>query len=148
MNASTNDKQSSDRRRLHRKYLAFFTRVFDRSNGELLGHLANVTPGGARLVCQKPVVVGRDFQLNMDLSEAFFEILSGVRCPLRVVPARPGSRVFRRWLPISTHRALGYPDHRTNYRGVRHSRLMDGVDSSIVMLPGIMSTAGEHSLVH
>ena len=64
---------SPDRRKIKRKYLAFFTRVFDRSNGELLGHLANVTAEGAMVICERPLQTGKDYQLCMDLPETFFE---------------------------------------------------------------------------
>ena len=36
-----------ERRIIKRKDLAFFTRLFDRDNGQFLGHLANLTAEGA-----------------------------------------------------------------------------------------------------
>ena len=61
-----------DRRKQPRSHLAFFTRLFDRHNGELLGYLANLTPEGAMLICDLPLAVGRTHRLYMDLTEVDF----------------------------------------------------------------------------
>ena len=62
-----------ERRKLRRKYLAFFTRVFDRSTGQLLGHLADLTPKGMMLISEKPLQTEIVYNLQMDLSGTFFE---------------------------------------------------------------------------
>ena len=62
-----------DRRRLKRKYLAFFTRVYDRNTGLVIGHLADLSPGGMMLISDTPIEVDTVYALSMDLSEAFFE---------------------------------------------------------------------------
>jgi hypothetical protein len=64
---------NEERRRLKRKYLAFFTRVFDRSNGQLLGHLADLTAEGMMLISEKPLSTGTVYNMQMDLSGTFFE---------------------------------------------------------------------------
>jgi hypothetical protein len=61
-----------NRRKLKRVYLAFFTRLFDRETGELLGHLANLTAEGAMIISETPLEPGKVYRLHMDLSEAFF----------------------------------------------------------------------------
>lgn len=61
-----------NRRKLNRVYLAFFTRLFDRETGELLGHLANLTPEGAMIISEAPLETGKVYRLHMDLSEAYF----------------------------------------------------------------------------
>ena len=61
-----------ERRKLQRKYLAFFTRVFDRRTGEMLGHLANVTTQGAMIISEAPVVTREEFRLRMDIPEEIF----------------------------------------------------------------------------
>ena len=61
-----------NRRKLKRVYLAFFTRLFDRETGALLGHLANLTAEGAMIISDMPLEVNRLYRLHMDLSEAFF----------------------------------------------------------------------------
>ena len=62
-----------DRRKLRRKYLAFFTRVFDRNSGQLLGHLADLTAEGMMIISEKPLRTDETYTLEMDLSGAFFE---------------------------------------------------------------------------
>lgn len=61
-----------DRRRLKRKYLAFFTRVFDESTGELLGHLADITAEGMMVISTHPIDTNQNYQLSMDLPEYLF----------------------------------------------------------------------------
>ena len=61
-----------NRRKLKRVYLAFFTRLFDRDTGELLGHLANLTSEGAMIISERMLEIDRVYRLHMDLSEAFF----------------------------------------------------------------------------
>jgi hypothetical protein len=57
-----------DRRKTKRKYLMFYTRVFDVQTGELLGHLVDLTPQGAMLISEHAVPAGQDFRLKMELS--------------------------------------------------------------------------------
>ena len=61
-----------ERRNLKRKYLVFFTRIFDRETGQLLGHLANLTAAGMMLISEAPLITGRVYRLHMDLAEEFF----------------------------------------------------------------------------
>ncbi len=60
-----------ERRRIQRRYLLFFTRIFDRQTGELVGNLADITPQGAMIITEKPLEVGKHFRLRMDLPEGF-----------------------------------------------------------------------------
>ena len=62
-----------ERRKLNRKYIAFFTRIFNRENGDLLGHLADLTPEGMMLISEEPIYIEQDLELRMDLSGTFFE---------------------------------------------------------------------------
>ena len=61
-----------ERRKFNRKDLAFFTRLFDRDNGQLLGHLANLTAEGAMIISEEPVETDRVYRLHMDLPEEEF----------------------------------------------------------------------------
>jgi hypothetical protein len=56
-----------ERRKFDRKYLMFYTRVFNRETGELVGHLADLTAEGAQLICEQPVATDQLFHLSMDL---------------------------------------------------------------------------------
>lgn len=61
-----------ERRRLKRKYLAFFTRVFDEKNGELLGHLADITADGMMIISTHALPTEQTFKMSMDLPEYVF----------------------------------------------------------------------------
>jgi hypothetical protein len=58
----------NERRKIKRKYLMFYTRVFDADTEHLIGHLVDITPDGARLISEAPVPTGHDFNLKMELS--------------------------------------------------------------------------------
>jgi hypothetical protein len=62
----------NERRKHHRKDLAFFTRLFDRDTGQLLGHLANLTTEGAMIISNEPIETGKVYRLHMDLSDQGF----------------------------------------------------------------------------
>lgn len=58
----------AERRRVKRKYLLFYTRIFDARTNALLGHLIDITPQGAMLISEKPLPVGEAVRLRMELS--------------------------------------------------------------------------------
>jgi len=60
-----------ERRKLKRKYLMFYTRVFNRRTGELLGNLADLTVEGLMLIGEQPLPVGTFYDLRMDLPVGF-----------------------------------------------------------------------------
>ncbi|RPI31962.1 MAG: PilZ domain-containing protein [Chloroflexota bacterium] len=61
-----------DRRKLKRRYLLFYSRVFDMKSGRLIGYLSNITPEGASLICDEPVTTDTTYRLRMDLPEEGF----------------------------------------------------------------------------
>ena len=44
-----------DRRKLDRKYLTIYSRVFDRVSGRLLGYLADLSEKGAMIISDEPI---------------------------------------------------------------------------------------------
>lgn len=54
-------------RRQERTRLIYHLRVFDARKRKLLGHMTDITPEGMMLIGEKPVRVGREFSLRMDL---------------------------------------------------------------------------------
>jgi hypothetical protein len=60
-----------ERRKNDRKYLTYFSRVVDRSNGLFLGYLVDMTTGGALMIGSIPLKVNSDFHLRIDLPERF-----------------------------------------------------------------------------
>lgn len=60
-----------ERRTEERKFLTYFSRVVDRSNGRMLGYLVDLTTGGAQLVGNIQLKVNNIFQLRIDLPDGF-----------------------------------------------------------------------------
>ncbi len=60
-----------ERRKLPRKYLVFFSRVFNAKNGKLLGYLSDLTPQGAMLISEDRIRTPATYRLIMDLPEDF-----------------------------------------------------------------------------
>jgi hypothetical protein len=56
-----------ERRKIQRKDLLLYARVFDKEKGDLLGYLSNITTGGIMLVSERPIAVGVDFQILIEL---------------------------------------------------------------------------------
>ena len=55
----------SERRDDKRHNLIYYLRVWDVEEGELLGHLADLTTGGFMLVSEQPVEVGKEYALEV-----------------------------------------------------------------------------------
>lgn len=60
----------NERRKYDRTNLAFFTRVYDRETGRLLGNLANLTDDGFMLIGDEPIDAERNYRIFMELDEA------------------------------------------------------------------------------
>jgi len=58
-----------ERRKLQRRQLIYYLRVFDRDTGELLGHLVDITTEGVMLISEAPLQTGKVFHLKMRLPE-------------------------------------------------------------------------------
>ena len=56
-----------DKRKLKRRHLIYYLRVFSMPAAELLGHLVDITPEGIMIIGEKPIPVDQDYQLHMDL---------------------------------------------------------------------------------
>ncbi len=62
-----------DRRKFRRRYLMYYSRVFDRETGSVLGYIVDVTPEGAMIISEEPVSPGKTYQFRMDLPEDISE---------------------------------------------------------------------------
>jgi hypothetical protein len=58
----------AERRKTKRKYLMFYTRVFDVENSKLLGHLVDITPAGVMVISEQTLPAGQPFRLRIELS--------------------------------------------------------------------------------
>jgi PilZ domain len=73
----------SERRRIKRNYIMFYTRVFDAPTGKLLGHLVDITPEGMMLISEQQLAANTAFRLKIELTpeldtRSFLEF--GARC--------------------------------------------------------------------
>lgn len=60
-----------ERRRLKRRHLIYYLKVFDRNTDELFGHLVDITSEGVMLISENPIEVDATFQLKMALPAEF-----------------------------------------------------------------------------
>jgi hypothetical protein len=58
-----------DRRSRKRRHVIFYSRVFDRNTGALLGHLMDITTEGIMLISDAPLEPSITYHLRMDLPE-------------------------------------------------------------------------------
>jgi len=59
----------AERRKLHRRHILFYSRVFDRKTGTFLGYLGNMNEGGMMIISEDPLDVGYVFLLRIDLPD-------------------------------------------------------------------------------
>ena len=55
----------ANKRASQRHYLIYYLRVFDRSNGEILGHLVDITTKGVMILRETPVATDRPYSLRL-----------------------------------------------------------------------------------
>jgi hypothetical protein len=58
-----------ERRRLPRKYLIIYSRVFEQSLGKLLGYLSDLSEHGAMIIADEPLEVNAILPLRLDLPD-------------------------------------------------------------------------------
>ena len=58
-----------DRRKIPRKYLMVYSRVFDRVSGKVLGYLSDMNQLGAMIISDDPMVEGTPISLRFDLPD-------------------------------------------------------------------------------
>jgi hypothetical protein len=56
-----------EKRKLKRRHLIYYLRVFDKNNDQLIGHLIDITTEGVMLISEKPIKPNSDFQARMVL---------------------------------------------------------------------------------
>ena len=61
-----------ERRRLNRRHILFYSRVFDRKTGVFLGYLGNMNEGGLMIISETPIKVDQVFLLRIDLPEDIY----------------------------------------------------------------------------
>ena len=56
-----------EKRQRRRWELVFYLRIFDQSNGELLGHVIDISEDGLMLLSEVPIELNKDFDLTLEL---------------------------------------------------------------------------------
>jgi hypothetical protein len=59
--------ESYDKRKLKRRHLIYYLRVFDQKTEKLLGHLVDITSEGIMLVSEQPIEINRPYKVRMAL---------------------------------------------------------------------------------
>jgi hypothetical protein len=63
-----------ERRRLSRRHILFYSRVFDRKTGVFLGYLGNMNEDGLMIISEDPIDINQDFLLRIDLPEDIYSM--------------------------------------------------------------------------
>jgi hypothetical protein len=61
-----------ERRRLSRRHILFYSRVFDRKTGVFLGYLGNLNEGGLMIISETQIQVDLIYLLRIDLPEDIY----------------------------------------------------------------------------
>ena len=56
-----------EKRRLKRRHLIYYLRVFFRKTDQLIGHLVDITTEGIKLISEESIETNASFELNMSL---------------------------------------------------------------------------------
>lgn len=66
------NRSPQERRKSKRRYLMFYSRVFDRSIGKMVGYLSDMTVEGLMVISEDPSEPGKVYKLRIDLPEDEF----------------------------------------------------------------------------
>ena len=62
----------NERRRLGRRHILFYSRVFNRKTGVFLGYMDNLTEAGLMIISETPIDINQSFLLRIDLPEDIY----------------------------------------------------------------------------
>ena len=62
-----------ERRKFQRRHVVFYSRVYNRSTGELAGHLMDISQEGIKLISEQPIPPNTRFHFRMDLPDDIME---------------------------------------------------------------------------
>ena len=78
-----------ERRKISRKYLAIYSRVFDRVSGRVLGYLSDLTNGGAMIISDTAMAENQDINLRFDLQDPSLFSTDHLNIDAHIVWCRP-----------------------------------------------------------
>jgi hypothetical protein len=58
-----------ERRKVKRRYLLYYVRVYDAGSHQQIGNLVDITPVGAMILCDNPIPEKTSLRLRIELSE-------------------------------------------------------------------------------
>ena len=58
-----------EKRKIKRRYLLYYMRVYDTESQQQIGNLVDLTPKGAMVVSENPLTVDKIYHLKLELSE-------------------------------------------------------------------------------
>ena len=58
-----------ERRKYSRSELLYYSRVYDRDSGDMIGHLGNITPYGLMIVSDGPLKIVSTYELRVEMPE-------------------------------------------------------------------------------
>jgi hypothetical protein len=64
-NIMAKSDNNANKRDLKRHYLIYYLRVFNRENGEVLGHLVDITTKGVMLLRDSPIEAGVNYKMRL-----------------------------------------------------------------------------------
>jgi hypothetical protein len=64
--------QDDDRRRIKRRHIMCYSRIFDRRSGELVGFLNDIHPSGMNILSDLPLQPNSIYRFRLDLPEYVF----------------------------------------------------------------------------
>lgn len=62
-------ENTHNQRKVARRHLIYYLRVFDKDNGQMIGNLVDISTRGIMLVSDKPIDINQRFHLKMVLPE-------------------------------------------------------------------------------
>ena len=78
-----------ERRKLERKYLAIYSRVFNRTSGSVLGYLADLSQRGAMVISDDPMPENANISLRFDLPDPPLFSTDHLNMEARIAWCRP-----------------------------------------------------------
>lgn len=62
-------QQASEKRKLERRHLIYWLRVYGKKSNQIIGHVVNITKEGIMLISEDPIETNGYFQFRMALPE-------------------------------------------------------------------------------
>ena len=63
-----------DQRKIDRRFLQYYMRVYDAGTHQQIGNLVDITPGGIMVVSEHPLPEGQNTRLRVELTDEVAEI--------------------------------------------------------------------------